>query len=211
MFAQVEGMFHNELNGMKSLEDEIRAVMTEVFGDPETRKRRSGGTPLTFMSGMFENLISLRNARLSAVKDIAGIKKIAADLQLKTEKGEGDEEVFSKVASKLMEMMTIGEERQNSVPKMPRLPNKATLELLDAAAEEAAISTGAPDPKEAEQAAVEKYVVDKGTGDIYLIDKDYKVIATITEVDNFEITRNKKGIIVFAINLATGEKLEVVE
>jgi len=215
MFQRAEGMFESELEGMKQLELEMRGEMQKVLGATESHNRRSGASPYTFMSNMYENLISLRSTRLSAVKDIATVKKMAADLQLKSDKGEGEEDAFRKIATQLMEMITVTENRQEGLPSpsasAPLIPNLDQLEILDAAAEEAAVASGAPDPSEAEEAAV-KFVVEKGSGEILAINPEYRVLTDITpEPDRFHVIRNKKGAVVSAMDNITGEKLEVVE
>ncbi len=210
MFAVVEEMFAGELEGMKLLEGEMRARMAAVMGDPENQTRRAGATPLTFMSNMYENLISLRQARLAAVKDIAQMKKMGVDVQMKADKGEGDEEAFMKTARALMEILA-EDGRSGKMRIMLPVPDDAMLAELDLAAEAAAASEGAPDPREANAASAERMVVDRSTGGILRVNADYQIIEEVDEPERFQVIRNKKEMVVSAIDNVTGEKLEVVE
>ena len=208
IFVEIEELFKKELTNMGKLETNIMKRIEDASGTEDSKSRRGHASPLTFISNMFENAISIKSARLSAIKDIAGVRKIRADLDMKQDRGEGDEDVFQKVAQKLMGMITEG---TYDIPGDDVFPPDVDMDALDEAAEAAAAAAGVEDALVADEETGQRFVVDGTTGEVYLVNSDMQILENRESPDRFTIIKSKSGKVRGAMDTTTGEKLELVE
>jgi len=204
-FSDVEKLLFLELEDIKKIEDEIKAKINGVSNNSDNR--RSGSSPFTYISELYKSLVSMKSGKLTAIKDIANIRKMAAELDIKIDRNDNDEDAFQKVAQKLLDTINAKPIKLNN-SKLDNSDNEE--KMLEILSEEAFLEEGLIDENEDNENT--KLVIDEDTGEIFLIDENYEIVKSNLEeeLDRFEIKRSRHGKVISAIDKFSGDILEIV-
>lgn len=210
-----KGYFEKELlnieNEIASIDEVISEMMSDKRGalnESQDSRRRSSGSPYVFTSTMWANIVAAKNARISLMKDMVSLKKIIAELNMKSKKDEDDDSRFDKVAAALFEK--INNTRSSDVVDVSGhsiLLDEDDEEALERlAADEYKEDIGREfDPDTVEANSEFLYMYEVNTGDIYKFDNSYNLIEQCI-IDEFTL-RLRNGVVAGGFLKATRQPI----
>ena len=206
-----------EIGALDGLFDEITGMIAEMRRTARSDRR---GTPLSFISNMFENATSVRSSRISLLKERVHIRKVIADLALKEEAGaEEGAESFRGIARELMELARRETDARACAPAAEEEEETTAGEadVREIARRAYAEETGREFEVEPEEAEI-AYGIDQD-GRTWLMEVSegedgepaYSIAEEVEDPSEFVIRRDRNGDFVSGRHKATGLELIVID
>lgn len=106
--------YHEEINKLSEVEAVIETLFVETKAHLDNVKRTPNKASLKFISDQTSNLIGLKTASLSCIKETATLKKSALDFLMKSEKNNADTATNTKLIKELLSYAR-GEDKHHQV------------------------------------------------------------------------------------------------
>jgi hypothetical protein len=215
----------NELEDVESIYKNMQTLLDSISKNAQ-RGGRGGGSPLTFISKMYENMITIKNTKLSLIKEIVHVKKSIADLSIKDKNALKDKEnSFREIAKEMLRHInSSGMDLSDGVNDIVVEVEESidSLGELDSIAEKAFESeTGISYNELANQRKSDKNDPDAEyfasyDGDVFVVTayseegeiEDYEAVFNTSD---FKVILNKEDEVESVINLMTGDEIEMYD